>query len=373
MYLTKFQLQDIRNLSTNILSLEKQLNIFYGENGAGKSSVLEGISILTSGRSFRTSKLDLVVKEDSDAFVVFGAGSDQTKLGVGYSKSKKQKSIKINGENISTLSSLSRIYPTQVLSPESYHLIDAGPQERRKYLDWCLFHVEHSYHETWKNYQSTLKQRNALLRTKNKSKISQQITFWDQQLCLFESVVTKQRSAMLELLLTELLKVIQDLGVKFFDGFKISYYPGYTGEYEKKLADSFHADCECGLTRFGPHKADIKIKVQGYPAKEFFSRGQKKVAINAMFLAQTVVLKNRTGKDSLFIIDDFTSELDESNQKELLQMLLQQKNVQIILSCLQLDSLKWLKKRYNSTQLFHVEHGVIKPVSTSEIDEIDRN
>jgi DNA replication and repair protein RecF len=345
-----------------------KLNIIYGLNGAGKSSVLEAISVLTSGRSFRTSKLDSVVASKQETFTVFGRGSNNTQIGLSYNKASKLKSLKINGEKVTTLSLLSKLYPTQVLSPESYHLIDSGPSERRKYLDWCLFHVEHSYHDIWKGYQSVVKQRNALLRTKNTQLITQQIDAWDFKLIELEQKLTNARKQVLKSLEQKLKEVVKELGVSFFNDFELQYYAGYTGDFEQKLKESFKQDMESGFTRIGPHKADIRIKVEKYPAKDYLSRGQKKVAINALFLAQTLLLKQATQKDSLFIIDDFTSELDDNNQYELLEMLLAQENVQIVLSCLQVDSLKWLKKRYNKSNVFHVEQGEVSQVKSAEPD-----
>ena len=363
MYLKAFSQQGIRNLSSGKLELTKGLNIFYGNNGAGKSSILEAIVYLTTGRSFRTSKHELVVAEGLPEFVVFGLTSEEGRIGIRYQKKNKLRSIKINGENVSNLSTLNTLYPTQILSPESYHLIDSGPSERRKYLDWCLFHVKHSYLAAWKNYTNVLKQRNALLKKGSRKSILEQISIWDNQLCTAANIVNKHRIEILGNLELQLMETISHLDVAFCDSLKLNYYPGFTDSLENKLKTSLSSDMESGFTKFGPHKADIKIKINGYLAKDFLSRGQKKVLINAMFLAQTLLLKESSHKGSLFIIDDFTSELDNNNQKALLDMLMAQNNVQIVLSCLQQDSLKWLEKGYNSAHMFHVEHGTISSIN----------
>ena len=366
MYLKRFSHQGIRNLNPGLLELAPRLNIFYGANGAGKSSILEALSLLTSGRSFRSSKLDLVLSHDSMSFTLFGLTSEEGRLGLGYQKSDKKKAIKIDGQACRTLSSLTRLYPTQVLSPESYHLIDSGPNERRKYLDWCLFHVEHRYHETWKSYYSVLKQRNALLKSASKLPSFELIDPWNRQLCKTAKLVAEYRDNILQCLTSSLNEILNKLSIDFGGEVVISHYLGHTGNLETKLNESLALDFKSGFTRYGPHKADLRIKVNGVLAKDFLSRGQKKVLINALFLAQTNLLKSLTTKDSLFVIDDFTSELDSDNQKALLATLLEQKNVQIILSCLQLESLNWLKKGYNTAHMFHVEHGEIKPIEPNE-------
>ncbi|TQV88590.1 DNA replication/repair protein RecF [Aliikangiella coralliicola] len=365
MYLKSFSHQGIRNLASGKFELSPALNIVYGENGAGKSSLLEAICLLTSGRSFRTNKLDLVTNEEATQFIVFGQNEEQGRFGLNYQKKSKTKLIKIDGEKAKALSSLSRIYPTQVICPESYHLIDSGPSERRKYLDWCLFHVKHQYHSEWKQYSANLKQRNALLRRSSKPDL-EQLEIWDKLLCDSANKVNQEREALLLQLEQTVLATIAQLNIEFCDSLTMRYYPGHSGDLAEKLRGNYQSDTDSGFTKFGPHKADIRLKVNGYLAKDYLSRGQKKILINALLLAQTNFLKTQTNKDSLFIIDDFSSELDQNNQRELLSMLIAQNNVQIILSCLQLDSLKWLEKGYNNAHMFHVKHGNVTPIKSSE-------
>lgn len=366
-YLQRFKQQGIRNLAPLDITLDSQLNIFYGDNGAGKSSVLEALCLLTTGRSFRTSKFEHIINKTSDDFFVFSQSNQSLQLGLGFNKPQKKKSIKVNGEIERVLSNLSKQYPTQIISPESYHLIDSGPSERRKYLDWSLFHVEHSYIKYWKSLSVLIKQRNALLKnnTENSQSI-EQLDVWDMQLCQLSEIITSLRKSVLTKIEALLNDLLLSLDVDFKGVVKLNYYSGYSGELNNKLQENRSLDFLRGTTSVGPHKADIKIKVDNQLAKDFLSRGQKKLLINCLFLAQTLLLKQETQKDSLFIIDDFSSELDEQNQEALLETLLAQKNVQIILSCLHLDSLKWLKTRYNMAQLFHVEHGAITPQSLNE-------
>lgn len=363
MYLKHFKCQGVRNLSTCEFDLSSQLNVFFGDNGAGKSSILEAIGLVTSGRSFRTSRLEFVVNEAIDSFSVFAGSDDGHRFGLGYFKKDKKKAIKINGEVVKSLSKLTQYYPTQVLSPESYHLIDSGPGERRKYLDWCLFHVEHMFHPVWKSYSSILKQRNALLRSaKGKliPEIETQLDIWDKQLCEAAEAISEYRRDVLKQLSLAVESILQSLTVDFSKLISLEYYPGYSNDLKAKLLDNRLLDIKSGNTRAGPHKADLRIKIEGHLAKDYLSRGQKKVLINLLYLAQTLLLKNATGKNSLFIIDDFTSELDNDNQQALLTTLFQQENVQIIVSCLHLDSLNWLKTRYNMAHMFHVKHGTIE-------------
>jgi DNA replication and repair protein RecF len=370
MYLSNFQSQEFRNLKPFDIKLSPDLNVISGDNAAGKSSILEAIGYLIGGRSFRTIKQKLLVSHHSESFLLFGSFSNEQKLGVSFNSLTSLKRLKLNGEKVKSLSSVASIYPVQILSPESYHLIDSGPMERRKYLDWLLFHVEHRYHYSWVSFNKLLKQRNSFLRTYNRTNDieffqSEELKAWDVQYILRSNELDDYRIKLVVDLLNEVRVILKDLNFEFTDDLSISYYSGFTGDLSEKIKESFVKDCVSGNTQYGPHKADLRIKIGKHLAKDILSRGQKKILINCMYLAQTQLLKNKTEKDSLFIIDDFSSELDVYNQASLIEALRKQKNVQIILSCLQADMIKPLIKEYNNVKMFHVEHGELNVIDSN--------
>jgi DNA replication and repair protein RecF len=360
MHLKSLKANNFRNLEKISVEFSADLNIIYGDNAAGKSSFLEAITYLISARSFRSSKQSTFSNYAASSFDIFGEFSDSSRLGVMYTNKEKTKLVKLNGELVKSLVEVVNIYPVQSLSPESYHLVDSGPNERRKFLDWILFHVEHRYQKIWSDYNRMLKQRNALLRHKSAFDL-QVFKTWNKQFIESAELLNSYRVKIAVELCETLALVLRELGVSFAEEIKLSYYAGYTGELADKLASSLERDRLNGTTQYGPHKADLKISVNGLFAKDVLSRGQKKVLINCLFLAQTRLLKSKTNKDSLFVIDDFSSELDEYNQMSLVKALCAQRNVQIIMSCLQPDMIKQLIKEYNSVKMFHVEHGVVKP------------
>ena len=362
MFLEEFHARHFRNLAEFRLRLSRDLNVISGDNAAGKSSLLEAICYLVSGRSFRTAKQNLLVTHDSEEFTLFGQFSSSTKIGISYNEATKLKRIKLDGEATYSLSTIASLYPVQVLSPESYHLVDSGPLERRKYVDWLLFHVEHGYQKEWNIFQRLLKQRNAYLRlSRNEFQLSE-LDAWNVQYSRSALKINQFRKTAAEWLLPEVKKVLASINFEYVDNLSISYYSGYTGCLMDKLQESKERDLASGTTQYGPHKADLRLKVGKHLAKDLLSRGQKKLLVNSLYLAQTQILKLKTEKDSLFIVDDFSSELDESNQTVLVEALRKQKNVQIILSCLQADMLKSLIKGYNNVKMFHVEHGEISEV-----------
>ncbi len=360
MHLQSLKANNFRNLEAISVELSSDLNVIYGNNAAGKSSFLEAITYLISARSFRSSKQATFTNYTAESFTIFGQFSDSSKLGVMYTNRDKTKIVKLNGEAVKSLVEVVNLYPVQSLSPESYHLIDSGPNERRKFLDWILFHVEHSYQKAWSDFNRMLKQRNALLRNST-SFDSEEFGSWNSQFVEAAKQLDRFRTNMAKELCEVLSEVLKELNVTFAKDIRLNYYSGYTGELVEKLISSVERDKRNGTTQYGPHKADLKITINGLLAKDVLSRGQKKLLINCMFLAQTRLLKSKTDKDSLFVIDDFSSELDESNQMSLVRALCAQNNVQIIMSCLQPDMIKPLIKEYNSVKMFHVEHGVVKP------------
>lgn len=362
MFLKKVHATQFRNLAEFKIDLSKDINIVTGNNAAGKTSLLEAISYLVSGRSFRASKHHLLVRHQSNDFVLFGEFSDSTKLGVSYNISDKHKRIKVNGEVARSLSKVASLYPVQVLSPESYHLVDSGPLERRKYLDWILFHVEHSYQESWNHFYKLLKQRNAYFRLNPRSDFTAELRYWNERYIDAAETVNELRYTIAKELLPVIRSILSDVKFEYINDLNISYYSGYTGSLKDKLTESLERDILSGNTQYGPHKADLRMKIGKYLAKDILSRGQKKLLVNSLYLAQTKILKEKSQKDSLFIVDDFSSELDKSNQLVLVQALRKQKNVQIILSCLQADMLTSLIKGYNDVKMFHVEQGEIKEV-----------
>ncbi|PHS20573.1 MAG: hypothetical protein COA86_01095 [Kangiella sp.] len=367
MYLSNFVATGLRNLSKVQISLSSELNIIEGNNAAGKSSLLEGIGLLVSGRSFRTTKNNQIISHNQKEISLFAQFDDSTKIGVSYGHTKSSRKIRLNGNNLNALSKMASIFPVQTLSPESYHLIDSGPGQRRKHLDWLLFHVEHSYKSDWQSFNKVLKQRNSFLRALNGTKSHLDdflLNSWNLKFVELADVINSKRKNLLSQLLDELRIVLDGMDLCLEGVISVEYHSG-NGKTNlvDKLHESLYLDVSRGSTSFGPHKADVKLKIGGRDVKDVLSRGQKKMLINALYLSQTTLLKKLSGKDSLFIIDDFSSELDSVNQLQLVLALKDQKNVQVFISCLDSLVLKPLIKEYNNVKMFHVKHGVISEVT----------
>ncbi|WP_251358544.1 DNA replication/repair protein RecF [Kangiella sp. TOML190] len=360
MQIQQLKIGQLRNIRSCQLELSQQLNIFYGSNGAGKSSLLEAIYTLGNGRSFRTARHAKVIQEGMDSFNVFAQfRTDQPhsqKIGL-IRQRNGDIQIKLNGDKVTKLSNLSKTLPMQILAPEQYELLSKGPSGRRKLLDWGVFHVEHSFLSLWQKALKILQQRNQALKQVTRY---QQLSPWDQQLIPVSLEIDTKRQ--------EYIKAIEPIFQQLLAAFlpsittELNLYSGWkSGEsLEQVLLRQFALDVKTGFTHSSIQKADLKILVDGQAAADQLSRGQQKLVTIALKLAQVQLMQQLTKRCPIFLLDDIGAELDIDHQKVLLDFLAKQpKNQQIFITSVHLDPLKRLIKGYNRVKLFHVEHGVI--------------
>lgn len=371
MRIDQLNFSNVRNLANSKLSFSPSLNIFYGANAAGKSSILEALYILGNGRSFRTAKHAKVITDNQSDFTLFSSllSSDVNhKLGLRRNR-RGEIAIKLNSEPVKKLSTLATLFPVQMLSPEQYDLLIKGPSARRKQLDWGVFHVEHSILSIWQKCQKILLQRNQLL--KNKANYNE-VSIWDAQLVTLSEQVTKLRAEYCD----KIEPLFQKIAKAFLGDIKpsISLYPGWSIKGDQSLADiyreQFDKDSRLGFTQSSIQKADLKFYVESSKAAgDYLSRGQQKLLITAFKLAQLEVMQSLGQQTPIFLLDDIGAELDKDHQVQLLNIMAQQPdNQQIFITCVHLEPLKPLIKRYNEAKVFHVEHGVIHQVS--DYDEL---
>ncbi len=165
--LKELHIHHLRNIHYAKIDVDSKFNIFYGENGSGKTSLLEAIYLLTTGHSFRTREISPLVNYEQDSLNVFAKTINDETISIQKSLHEPTR-VKINGQFCSASSELAYFLPCQVVYQDIFQIMDTGPSIRRALLDWGLFHVEPSYHMIWKNYQRVLKQRNKLLREQAK-------------------------------------------------------------------------------------------------------------------------------------------------------------------------------------------------------------
>lgn len=364
MKLDQVQIQHFRNLESVVLNPSATINFIFGQNGSGKSSLLEAIHYLGFGRSFRTSKHKSVVQNEMKSFNVFSKASSNSattfKLGISRSVSDEL-SISVNGERSSKTSDLVSKVPVQIFTPQSSDLVIGSPSLRRKFLDWGLFHVEHRFAETSNCYRRTLKQKNAMLRSlahKQGVAVEVQEPFWDKELIKHGEMLTNYRKEYVERVKPYINANLSQFLPEF--SVEISYHRGW--EKTLDLADAMEAkysrDCKVGYLGVGPHKADLKVKVANVDASEIMSRGQLRMLVAALQLAQVQYLNESQGKTSVFLLDDVGAELDASKREVFIDSLLEC-DAQLFVTAIEKEQLNFIDK-YTNKKMFHVEQGQVR-------------
>ncbi len=315
MTIHELQVHHLRCITSARFQFHPRCNLFYGANGSGKTSLLEAIYVLSSGHSFRTREISPLVTFDADALTVFARTiSDET---VSIQKSLSGPTVvKLNGQSCYNSSELARFLPCQVFYQDIFQIIDAGPSVRRTLLDWGLFHVEQSYHSLWKNYRMVLKQRNALLRQRaNRTHFIP----WDKQLVELGHQLDEMRASYFkkwEALFHKILPQLTDIPCQ------ISYFKGWDKKgvgksLEDVLDEQFDSDLQRQFTHSGAHQADVYFDLSTKKAKLLLSRGQQKIVLIALKLAQADLVK----KERIYLLDDMAAELDAEHLHRLIKRL----------------------------------------------------
>lgn len=358
MSLSRLIINNFRNLTAVDLDLSHGFNFLVGANGSGKTSLLEGIFYLGHGRSFKSHISNRIIHYDHDEFTLFGKiEEDKHEWSVGLQKNRQgDTKLKINGEDAKKIADLAHLLPMQVITPEGLTLLNGGPTYRRAFLDWGLFHQYTEFHRLWSDLKRLLKQRNAAL---NQVRDYAELKFWDIELAKLAHSVSEMRAMYAEALRPEIEKTCRfflpelEISVSFHQGWEKG------ADYLEILAQGFERDKNLGYTMIGPQKADFRFRANGLPVEDVLSRGQLKLLMCALRLAQGEYLVAQKGRQCLFLIDDFASELDPV-KRELLAHRLRQSGSQVFVTAITHDQLKqmeWLEQ--GSDRTFSVTSGRI--------------
>ena len=362
MKLDQVQIQDFRNLESVVIHPSPELNVIVGQNGSGKSSLLEAIHYLGYGRSFRTSKHKSVVKHEKSKFSVFTRGTEsnaETTLGLSRAVDGDVV-VSVNGHHSNRVSELVAFLPIQIFTPQSSDLIVGGPSLRRKFLDWGLFHVEHSFASLANRYAKCLSQKNSLLKQNSFNRVQdydKQEEFWDVQISTYGELLDTSRKSIVARLEAQIYANLEQFLPEFC--FEISYHSGWDTSVVllEAIRSKADKDARNGFLSIGPHKADLVIQIQNKSAAEVLSRGQQRMLVAALQLAQTQLLNEAITKKSVFLLDDVGAELDASKRKVFIDQLLKC-DAQLFVTAIEKSQLGFLE-HYKNYKMFHVEHGQV--------------
>ncbi|MDH5544502.1 MAG: DNA replication/repair protein RecF [Gammaproteobacteria bacterium] len=354
MAISRLDIYNVRNIKQQRIELGQGLNLIWGENGSGKTSIIEAVHILASGKSFRTNQVISAVTRGQDVLTV-SANVDSEKDGgetLGISRGEKIVEARISGQKVRTFSELARRLPVTVITPESHRLLEGGPNWRRRFLDWGLFHVKPEYAQQWSKFSQILKQRNRALQRPDSSN---SIEIWTEQLIVAAQDVDKARKSYFE----DLKPKLEEFCTYFLPEREIrfSYYQGWPDKpFSIAVKTSLDRDRNFQRTEYGPHRGDIRLKFDGSSAKDAVSRGQQKLLVYALELAQIDYLNKSIGKNSVLLLDDLGAELDAAKIESVLSKVNMEFN-QVIITATSRDQIPL--DSFSAKKLFHVKQGVI--------------
>ncbi len=349
LHILNLQIEDFRNLESIDINPHKSLNLFSGENGAGKTSILESLVVLAKGRSFRTPQAAELVRVGQTCFRVVAQLRDETgtKQRLGLERNAQGWRARRNGQDVKQISELAEGLPLVIMEPNSHLLVNGPPEGRRKFLDWGVFHVEPGYLASFRRYTRALKQRNAALR------LRQFVTIEGLDVQLLEAAahINRARRAYTKSLAEPFARLVSEIGLSATT-VGLRYRQGWAGEsLEKALETSKTRDIERGMTGPGPHRADLGLVIEGISARNQLSRGEQKTLAAALVLAQASCQAER-GATPLILLDDLASEFDTEHLHAVLKL------------ALAIGGQVWLcgttcPDPAVDHKLFHVEHGKV--------------
>jgi len=417
MYLKQLKISTFRNLNGASLEFSPQFNWIYGKNGSGKTSFLETIYLLSTGRSFRTRHAEEFIQDGHTSCVTAGSvfskkGSQTIRLGVERHKTDGLR-LRMNEQSCETLSEWVKVLPIQLINVDSYQLLGGPPKPRRQFLDWAMFHVEHSFYMHLQRYRRALKQRNAALRTPS-FKNRDAVTHWNIELIEAGESINAMRREFLDTFypvfehhLNKLLHLSgkgdgdaqsqresnqvresnqaeklnqskvstqergskEDQNLESRINISLAFKSGWNEKLslEEALIASLDRDLALGYTSAGPHRADFSFYLEDdIPVETRLSRGQLKMFTSALFLARSHFVSAARDQDPVCLVDDLCSELDDEATERLLQGLMAQQ-AQVFITSIEKSVIETFLEKICSNsplryKMFHVEHGNINDI-----------
>ncbi len=367
MVLNELKIDRVRNLRHVAVHGLHRVNVFFGQNGSGKTSVLEAIHVLGMARSFRGGGIRAVISHAEDDCVVFGSGRRRDgggTLSLGVQRSRTGDAvIRIGGNPVRTVAELAACLPLQVINADSFDLLCGPPAARRQYLDWGVFHVEQSFFSRWQRFQRCIKQRNMLLRRDKLS--TEELAVWTRELASAGSLVSDDRKAYFERLVPSFKQAMSRLAPSL-DGLDLRFRRGWDSKmsYQDALEQGLGADIDQGYTHAGPQRADIRVTSHGHLAAETLSRGQQKLVVCGLKLAQGQLMTELGVGDCTYLVDDLPSELDRAHCRQFCE-LLADSEAQVFITCVEVEPFRAVWPEPGALAVFHVEHGRIEQVEVS--------
>ena len=357
MWINKIKINNFRNYKKEEFNLEKNINIFYGENAQGKTNIIEAIFLSSIGKSFRAKKDNEMINLDSDNATIEIEYNKKDRDGKIKIELGNKKNIYLNGIKLKKLSELLGNINIVIFTPDDINILKGSPKERRRFLDILISQLKPNYMYNLNLYLKTLEQRNNYLRQiKEENKPEEMLEIWDEKLAEYAVTIWKYRNEFIEKL-KQKIKVIHKQITNEKEELKIEYLSECENKenYLELLKQRRKLDIIKGFTTKGIHRDDFKAFINEKEVGIYGSQGQHRTSILTLKLAELYVIYDEIGEYPILLLDDFMSELDENRRKSFLQYI---KDTQVIITCtdkMELEELD-LGKDY---QIYQVQDGKI--------------
>ena len=352
MYIKKIELNNFRNYEQEQIILDKNVNVIYGNNGEGKTNILESIFVCALGKSFRTSKEKELIR----------IGQDYAKVNIDFKKEDRVGNIKINIDNKKsfflndvklnkTSEVLGNIYVV-LFNPDDINILKQGPANRRRFLNIMISQLRPNYVHLLNNYMKVLEQRNIYLRQiKYENKDINLLDIWDEKLAELGEKIYEYRKNFIEKIIVKINKIHQNITDEK-ETIKIIYNSNCSKkqDYLNKLKNNKNIDLQKGYTTLGIHRDDFSIYINDKLVNVYGSQGQQRTVIISLKLSELEIIYDEIGEKPILLLDDFMSELDKNRREYLLNNFIDN---QIIITCTDKFNLK------NNGNFLKVENGKV--------------
>ena len=354
MWIKKIKINNFRNYKNQEINLEKNINIFYGENAQGKTNIIEAIFLSSMGKSFRA-------KKDKEMIML---GEENSSIELEYEKTDRDGKIKIelgnkkivyiNGIKIKKLSELLGKINVVIFTPDDINILKGGPQNRRRFLDIMISQLRPNYMYNLNLYLKTLEQRNNYLRQiKEENKNENMLDIWDEELANYAINIYNYRKEFIEKIKNKIKKTHGEI-TNNKEEIKIEYLSECISKekYLDLLKQRRKLDIIKGYTTKGIHRDDFTISINDKDLGTYGSQGQHRTAILSLRMAELDIIYDEIGEYPILLLDDFMSELDEKRRKHLLEKI---ENIQVIITCTEK-----IKLENKNILIYNVKDGKVR-------------
>jgi len=368
MYLKKLALTNFKNYELNELEFSPKINCFVGNNGVGKTNILDAIHYLSLTKSFFNSIDSISIKHGEDYFIVRGTfvrDDEEDQIYCAFQK-QKQKLLKRNGKEYKKLSDHVGRYPVVMISPADSALISEGSEDRRKFMNKIISQYSAEYLDSVLKYSKALQQRNKFLKDINTSGNFDPdvLAIWDAQLVKYGSYVYNER----EVLINELIPVFQEYYSLISSGkesVKLKYRSHLSeGNFAETLQNSFNKDRYLEYTTIGIHKDDLLLEMNDFLVKSLGSQGQQKSYLVALKLAKFDYIKRKAGFSPILLLDDIFDKFDSERVEQIIRLVGNHRFGQIFITDTHQNRLKDILSSHKTDyKLFRIADNGIEEVT----------